>query len=426
MQYHKIENTRLGEVVYAGEHKSGLGVFVIPKKGFYKKYAIFGTRYGSMDNRFVPLGESNPILVPDGVAHFLEHKMFEQPDGGNAFDAFAKYGANANAFTSFTNTCYLFSCTNHFNENPEHLISYVQTPYFTEENVSKEQGIIGQEIRMYDDDPQWQVTFQLLKAIYHNNPVNIDIAGTVESIAQIDKDVLYRCYNSFYNPGNMVLCVAGDVDVDEVFAIADRTVRADGPTGAVKSIYPDEPDAIVQKRIEQSLAVSIPMFNIGFKDNHLQTGREFLKYELGTNLLLRLIAGHSSDLYCNLYEQGLVNAEFGTDLMMEPQYSCAIIGGESEHPDQVVERVMEAISSMRKNGIDKTAFERAKRAALGSFLRSFNDVEDIATMYCRNILNGVDVMDFPSVYDQIDLGFLTQRLQEVFREENMAVSLITQ
>ena len=424
MKLHKIEAAEWNETLYAGEHSSGLGVFVIPKPGFIKKYAIFGTRYGSIDNTFVPLGQRETVKVPDGIAHFLEHKLFEQPDGSNAFDLFSKYGANANAFTSFTSTCYLFSCTSHFDESFAHLLDYVQQPYFTDENVAKEQGIIGQEIRMYDDDPEWQVQFGLLKALYVNNPVKIDIAGTIESISHIDKDVLYACYNTFYNPANMVLCVAGDVDPDTVAGLVEAHIRTERPSGRVENFYPDEPAQVAQKLREQKLDVSIPLFDIGFKDNHLQTGDGLLKNEIATKILLKLLAGRSSKLYTDLYGEGLVNASFSTDLMMEPQFSCAIVGGESERPLEVQRRLLAAIEGMRRDGIDPAAFARAKKALYGNFLRGFNDVEDIAGMMCRNILNGVNLFRFQAVYDTVDAAFAAQRLQEVFCEDNMAMSIV--
>ena len=209
MDYTKKYIESLDETLYTMVHPTGLKIYVMPKKGFSKTYAIYGTQFGSVNNTFVPLGETKPVKVPDGVAHFLEHKMFEQSDGTNAFDLFSRYGANANAFTSFTNTCYLFSCTEHFDQCFAHLLDYVQKPYFTDENIQKEQGIIGQEIKMYDDDGEWKVMFNMLKAIYCNNPVRIDIAGTVESISEIDKKVLYDCYNTYYNPANMAVAVAG-------------------------------------------------------------------------------------------------------------------------------------------------------------------------------------------------------------------------
>ncbi len=425
MQLTKIENKSIGEVMYIGEHKSGMGVFVIPKKGFVKKYAIFGTRYGSIDSQFIPKDENEPVTVPDGIAHFLEHKMFEQPDGTNAFDKFAKYGANANAFTSFNCTCYLFSCTDNFNENFAHLLSYVQEPYFTEENVEKEQGIIGQEIRMYDDDPDWQVQFNLLKALYANHPVKIDIAGTVESIAEIDKDVLYKCYNTFYDPSNMAVCVVGDIDPDEIAEIVEDTITQEGAGTAAVSIYPDEPAGAFEKEIHAKLDVAIPLFNLGYKDNDKAQGDELLKNEIAMKILVKLIAGRSSELYNSMYEEGLINANFATDIMCEPQFSCVVFGGESEKPEEVCKRIVDTIEDLKSKGINQEDFDRVRKAVMGAFARGFNDVESIGTMVVRNILNGINIFNFHQVFDTVDMDYVTERLNSVFTKENMAVSIVS-
>jgi len=424
MNYTKIENSYLKETMYIGEHETGLGVFVIPKKGCVKKYATFATKFGSVNNCFVPLGEKEKITIPDGVAHFLEHKMFEQPDGSDAFAEFSLYGANANAFTSFNLTCYLFSCTDNFTESFEHLLSYVQTPYFTKENVAKEQGIIGQEIRMYDDDGQWVVMFNLLKALYHVNPVRIDIAGTVESISQINEDILYKCYNTYYNPSNMVVCVVGDVNPDEVFASVDKMIKKDRPSGKVLSVFEEEPKTICQKYIEAKSSVSIPLFNIGFKDNYLKEGDEVLKREIAVEIISRILFGRSSTLYTKLYEEGLINENFGTDNSTEQEFACAVICGESEKPQEVKERIMEEISKKHINGFDIEEFERVKKAFFGSYLRGFNNVETIGNLVTRYILGGVNIFSFEEVFSKVDLEYVTEVFKEIYTEENMAMSVV--
>ena len=424
MNYTKIENKRLNETMYIGEHETGLGVFVIPKKGCVKKYATFATKFGSVNNRFIPLGETEPYTIPDGVAHFLEHKMFEQPDGTNAFDKFALYGANANAFTSFNHTNYLFSCTDNFTESFEHLLSYVQEPYFTKENVDKEQGIIGQEIRMYDDDGQWAVMFNLLKALYHVNPVRIDIAGTVESIAKIDKDVLYKCYNTYYNPSNMVVCVVGDVEPEQVFASVEKVIKTDRPSGKVCSIFDEEPKSVCQKYIEAKASVSLPLFNIGFKDNYLKEGDELLKREIAVEIISRILFGRSSTLYTSMYEEGLINENFGTDNSTEAEFACAVICGESEKPAEVKERIMKEINSKHEECFDSDEFERIKRAFYGSYLRGFNNVETIGNMVTRYILAGINIFSFADAFECVDLDFVTKVFKEIYTEENMAMSVV--
>ena len=413
----------LGETLYSAVHSTGLRIFVVPKKGFSKTYAIFGTKFGSINNRFIPLGGDKDISVPDGVAHFLEHKLFEQPDGSNAFDLFSKYGANANAFTTFTNTCYLFSCTKYFEECFEHLLSYVQAPYFTDENIEKEQGIIAQEIRMYDDEGDWVVMFNMLKALYCNNPVRIDIAGTVESISKIDREVLYNCYNTYYNPANMVVTVAGDVDPEKVFEIVDKTVKQT-ESGKVTSIYPDEPCEVCQKYIEAKSLVSKPIFQLGFKDNYLKKGSELLKREIALKLLLKLIAGRSSRFFKENYDSGLINDTFETDVMTELAFSCVSFGGECDTPEVFKDKLFETLNSFRCKGFDNEEFERIKRAFYGSFIRTFNNVEGIGNMVCRNMLSDVNIMEFPEIYKTITVETMTELLNEVLTEENYVLSVV--
>ena len=424
MNITKITNKYLKETMYVGEHETGLGVFVIPKKGCVKKYATFATKFGSVNNSFVPLGEKAAITIPDGVAHFLEHKMFEQPDGSDAFGEFSKYGANANAFTSFNHTVYLFSCTENFEDSLRHLISFVQTPYFTKENVAKEQGIIGQEIRMYDDDGQWLCMFNMLKALYHKNPVRIDIAGTVESISAIDEEILYKCYNTYYNPSNMVVCVVGDVDPEEVFDIVDKTVVKDRATGRVESIFTDEPKEICKKYVEATSSVSIPLFNIGFKDNYLKEGDDLLKREIAVEIISRMLFGRSSKLFTELYEEGLINESFGTDNSTEQEFACAVICGESDDPHKVKERILSALNTIHAQGFDESEFDRVKKAFFGSYLRGFNNVETIGNLVTRYILAGINIFNFEDVFSKVDYEYITEVFKEIFTEENMAMSVV--
>lgn len=424
MNYSLIESRELNEKMYVGTHESGLGVFVVPKRGCTKKYATFAAKCGSVNNCFVPLGESEPFSIPDGVAHFLEHKMFEQSDGSNAFDLFAKYGANANAYTSFNYTCYLFSCTQNFNESFRHLLNYVQQPYFTDENVEKEQGIIAQEIRMYDDDGSWKAMFNLLKALYHENPVRIDIAGTVESIAEINKDILYKCYNTFYNPSNMVVCVVGDVDVDEVFRAVDESVTPGKMSGEVKNIFKPEPKSVCTPKITAESSVSIPIFDMGFKDNNLKFGDELLRREIAVDIISAIIAGRSSELFAGMYADGIINDSFGVDNTIEPQFANAVFCGESDNPDEVVRRISARIAQICEKGIDRAKFESVKRAYYGNYLRGFNNVQTIGTLVTRYILNGINIFNFTKIFDTVTPEYATEVLNEIFLPENMAVSVV--
>lgn len=423
MKFNKVENKAIGETLYFGTHESGLGIFVVPKKNFSKKYAIIGAKIGSVDNTFIPNGENGQITVPDGIAHFLEHKMFEMSDGSDAFAKFSEYGANANAFTSFTNTCYLFSCTDNFYESFEHLLNYVKSPYFTDANVEKEKGIIGQEIKMYDDDGEWRVMFNLLRALYKDLPVRIDIAGTAESISHITPDTLYKCYNTFYDPSNMILCVAGDVDENKVLEITDK-IMGDKITGTkARGIYPDEQENVFQKEIEQKLSVSSPIFDIGFKDSGKYTGDEILKNEIAVKIILSSVASKSSDLYERLYNDGLINDEFSYDYMYEEQYACAIIGGESKEPKKVCGEVIKYLKDKKR--IDADEFDRAKKSIWGSYLRTFNDVEGICSAMVRNVLKGVNWFDFSNIFDSVTLAFVNEKYEKLFcDEEKQALSVV--
>jgi len=309
MNYIKRNDAVTGEVVYSGVHKSGVRIFVMPKKGFRKCMAMFATGYGSIDTTYIKDGKELP--VPDGTAHFLEHKLFEE-ENGNVFDRFSMLGANANAFTSFATTAYYFTGTDHFYENLETLISFVQTPYFTDESVAKEQGIIGQEIKMYDDDPGWQVHYQGVEGLYHNHPVKIDIAGTVDTIAKIDAKTLYDIYSMYYHPSNMVLFIAGDVDVDKTFETAEATLKDIPPLPhKIERKLPEEPDAVVKHKTEKQLDVAVPLFQITFKDNDTSLrGKALLKKEILTDMLLELMFGKSSEIYEKLYTAGLINNSF--------------------------------------------------------------------------------------------------------------------
>lgn len=423
MKFNKVENKAIGETLYFGTHESGLGIFVVPKKNFSKKYAIIGAKIGSVDNTFIPNGENEQITVPDGIAHFLEHKMFEMSDGSDAFAKFSEYGANANAFTSFTNTCYLFSCTDNFYESFEHLLNYVKSPYFTDANVEKEKGIIGQEIKMYDDDGEWRVMFNLLRALYKDLPVRIDIAGTAESISHITPDTLYKCYNTFYDPSNMILCVAGDVDEEKVLEITDK-IMGDKITGTkARGVYPDEQENVFQKEIEQKLSVSTPLFDIGFKDSGKYTGDEILKNEIAVKIILSSVASKSSDLYERLYNDGLINDEFSYDYMYEEQYACAIIGGESKEPKKVCGEVIKYLKDKKR--IDADEFDRAKKSIWGSYLRTFNDVEGICSAMVRNVLKGVNWFDFSNIFDSVTLAFVNEKYEKLFcDEEKQALSVV--
>ncbi|WP_317910996.1 EF-P 5-aminopentanol modification-associated protein YfmH, partial [Clostridioides difficile] len=376
----KIVNDILKEEVYYEKLQNGLDVYFMPKRGFMKKYAILATNYGSNDLEFVPLGEDKKIRVNEGIAHFLEHKMFEQPDGGDAFDKFSKLGVNANAFTNFTMTAYLFSATENFYESLEHLIDYVQTPYFTDENVEKEKGIIAQEIKMYNDDPDWNVYFNCLKAMYVNYPARIDIAGTVDSIYKITKEELYKCYNTFYNPGNMALFVVGDLDVEKVIDVTKKSnnYKVDKLSKSIERFYPEEPKSVKEKEVIEKFPISMPMFNIGFKDSNVGLkGKELLRKEIVTDILVGMLFKKGSKLYEDLYMQGLINDNFGAGFSSQVDYAFSIIAGDSKEPKKVKKIILDYIEKSKKEGLSKEEFDRTKKKKIGSFIKCFDSINFI-------------------------------------------------
>ncbi|MFL8800011.1 MULTISPECIES: EF-P 5-aminopentanol modification-associated protein YfmH [unclassified Clostridioides] len=423
----KIVNDILREEVYYEKLQNGLDVYFMPKRGFTKKYAILATNYGSNDLEFIPIGEDKKIRVNEGIAHFLEHKMFEQPDGGDAFDKFSKLGVSANAFTNFTMTAYLFSATENFYESLEHLIDYVQTPYFTDENVEKEKGIIAQEIKMYNDDPDWNVYFNCLKAMYVNYPARIDIAGTVDSIYKITKEELYKCYNTFYNPGNMALFVVGDLDVEKVVDVTKKANNydVDKLSKSIERFYPEEPKSVKEKEVIEKFPISMPMFNIGFKDNNVGLkGKELLRKEIVTDILVGMLFKKGSKLYEDLYMQGLINENFGAGFSSQVDYAFSIIAGDSKEPKKVKDIIIEYIENSKKEGLSKEEFERTKKKKIGSFIKYFDSINFIANSFISYVFKDINILDYLDVVKDITFDEVEERLKEHFKEEYCVISIV--
>lgn len=424
MKFETIEYKKYDEIIYKYEHSSGLKCLVVPKKGYFKKHATFSTQYGSIDNEFVLPGDKSQIRVPDGIAHFLEHKLFEQKDG-SVMDKFAALGSRPNAFTSFNQTVYLFSCTDLFSENFELLLNFVQNPYITEESVEREKAIIGQEINMYRDDPSWRVTFNLLDAFYKEHPVKYDIAGSIKSISEITKDTLYKCYETFYHPSNMVITVVGDVDHIQVFEQIEKNIKATEKTADIERIYPEEGEGLNKKYVEQNMSVSTPIFYTGFKDiNFKLEGVDIIKYELAVKLLMSMIIGKSSELYTELYDKGLINSTFEMDFSIEKSYAYSMMGGESINPEAVKDRIIREIHKMRDNGLDQKILDRLLKASKGRFLRQMNSLESISRMFINLHIKGVTMFDYLNVYDTISFDYITDVFDKHFDFERMALSVI--
>ncbi|WP_019425052.1 EF-P 5-aminopentanol modification-associated protein YfmH [Paenibacillus sp. OSY-SE] len=419
--------SQLQETLYYERMDNGLDVYVLPKPGFQKTYATFSTKYGSIDNHFKVEG-LNAIQVPDGIAHFLEHKMFEEPEG-DIFATFAQQGASANAFTTFDRTVYLFSSTARVEESLETLIDFVQRPYFTDENVEKEKGIIAQEINMYRDNPAWRSYFGLIEAMYQRHPVHIDIAGTVESIGTITKETLYTCYHTFYHPTNMLLFVVGGVDEQAIFELVrhNQSQKQFEPQGQIDRIFEAEPDAVQEARRVSKLPVSIPRCLFGCKEPRPGLeGRALLEYEIATRVMMDLLLGSSSPLNQILYEEGLTTDSFGSEFNCSPDYAFSIMGGETKEPDRLVQRVQELIEQAKQKGFEMASFERIRNKAIGSYLRMLNSPEAIANEFTKFKFRDTDLFDIISVYESLKLEQVHQRLQEHFDWNRLAVSIVEQ
>ena len=420
----QIHCKQLNETLFHHTHKSGLEIYVLPKIGYSKSYAIFATKYGSADARFCNPHTGKTIEVPDGVAHFLEHKMFEQPDGSDAFAEFSKTGADANAFTSFLTTAYLFSCTNGFYENLRHLLSFVQTPHFTEENVAKEQGIIGQEIRMYEDDPGWRSYFNVIEAMYHHNTVRRDIAGTVESIAKITPELLYDCYNTFYHPSNMILFCTGDVEPEKVISTAEKQISPKFEDLGEITRYPaEEPEEIFQKEKVQNMSVAQPLFYVGIKS---KPETDVFRQDLLYSVLMEAVLGKSSALYQELYSQGLITPSFGTEVTCEKEYAHLILGGSAPDPRKTAKALETGLQKIRQTGVSQEDFSRAKKVVLGDIIRLFNSVEQISNNFINALFRGASLFDAPELLSGITLEDCNEAAKQLFREEKMVLSVISQ
>lgn len=414
-----IKSEALGEKYTYAKLESGTQVFICEKAEFSSVYTVFGTKYGSIDTRF-SIDNGEPLEVPAGIAHFLEHKLFENEDG-DAFSKYSKTGAMANAYTSFDRTCYLFSCCDRFDENLDILLDFVSSPYFTKQTVEKEQGIIGQEIKMYDDSPAWRVLFDLLKIMYHSHPVRIDIAGTVESISEITDKLLFDCYNAFYNPSNMFICIAGDVDADAVLERVSATIKADKGV-KIERLAPAEPEEVVSNYCESTMAVSMPLFNIGIKEP-VKT-RQVRQFDIIVrDILLECVVGKSSDLYNSLLEKKLINNEFSTEYFYGNGYSALLFCGESSQPHRVLELITSEIERLQIEGVDPELFEGARRKLYGQQIRQWNNPEDIVSVMVDSAVIGGSVFESVELFEQVTRQDINDCLKGI-KKENISMSVI--
>lgn len=421
MEPQLISSSRTGDCYYQYRHPSGLAIYLYPKERGSTTQAILGARYGSMDNCFQRSDEAAAQQVPEGIAHYLEHKLFESEDG-DAFARFAAVGANANAYTGYDSTCYVFSCTDRLYESLEILLDFVQSPYFTPETVAKERGIIAQEIKMYDDLPSWRVFSNYLRAMYHQHPVREDAAGTVESIEKITPELLYRCYRTFYNLNNMVLVLAGNFDRDRVLAVCERMLKP-CPSVQVRRVFPDEPETILRPLVEEKLSVSMPVFQFGYKD---KGGALRSEQELAAvNVLLEVMASDASPLFRRLLDAGLVNdSSFSYQYFEGMGFATAMFGGESRDPAAAVEMIREEAARLLRQGISQEEFQRAKRSLYGDCIASLNSPASIANWLADSAFRGQNLFTYIDALADLRLEQAAEQCA-IFREDRSVLSLIT-
>ncbi len=418
----RLDYPGTGDVLYSGTAKNGLRIRVLPKTGFSGFYAVFAADYGGTYRRFTVDGTD--YNTPAGVAHYLEHKMFDLPDGDNALTMLSQNGADPNAFTSSDVTAYYFHCTRLFEENLRMLLHFVSTPYFTEETVQKERGIISQEIRMGEDSPATANYYSLLKLLYRHHPISEKVIGSVESIAEITARTLYDCHRAFYTPANMILCVAGDVDPDRILAIAEEALP--GESRPVPTVdFGEEEDLLpVSTRADLTMPVSTPQFLIGAKLRPEPKGMRLFRQQLTASLALRLLAGSSSPFYNRLYGEGLLNRSFDADADFSTGVGTVILGGESRDPDAVYAALLEELDRVRSEGLDEGLFRRVKRAGIGAALRGMEDFDDVCVSLALDEFDGFCYLDYPAIMASVTKEECEAFLCGAMQPEQLAISVV--
>lgn len=421
-----INYQTLQETLYYEEMSNGLKVYLLPKKGFSKTYGLFSTCFGSIDTTFVPLGEKEMIKVPDGIAHFLEHKMFEMKDG-DASDLFAGLGASTNAFTSSSRTAYLFSTTTHENECIELLLDFVQDIYLTDESVEKEKGIINQEIGMYDDDPDWRCYFGSIQNLYQKHPVKIDIAGTVQTVSEIDKETLEKCYHTFYHPSNMMLFVVGNIEVEETMNMIrqNQDKKSFHQEKDIQRQIVEEPFDVDKKEETLYMDVVMPKVIVSMKINDILTNpKEKLKRELSMNIFMDLLFAKSSSLIEEWTRSGLINDSFSANFTQERDYSFIQIGGDTSEPEKLKNKIFELIENLNDYQIDQKDFERVQKKNIGILIGVFNSPESIANLFSRYYFEGIMIFDLIDCISQITIEDI-DNLKTLFQKEYTSSFIVT-
>lgn len=416
-----IENKKIQEKLYIEVLDNGLTIIVMPKKT-RKKYIVWGVNYGSIDNKFILSQDDDVTSVPDGIAHYCEHKLFEQKNGKNSLDVLTSIGVDANAYTTNDHTAYLYECTDNFYEALDEFMDYVQNPYFTDENVEKERGIIGQEIMMYDDYPEWALYMNAMKAMYKDNEINIDVAGSIDSIAKINKEFLYKIYNSFYTPKNMIIAISGDFDPSEIINIVKSKIIMKKDFTKVKRIYNSEPNEIVKKYVEREMDISRPCVLIGYKDNDLTSDK--VKKDIAIDILGNIIFGKSSNLYKTLYESGKIFACPSITYEFSKTFAHVLVQFHTEYKEDVIKEIENYIEKLKITKFTDEEFIRAKKTIYGDLVRDYNDVGEIATSLVADYFKGIKSFDYFDKFDEVTKEYVEEILNEVFDESKKVISVI--
>ena len=414
----KITNELIKEKVFIEKLENGMTIMIIPKHETDKKYAVWGFKIGSNDNHFIEPITNKEVKVPDGIAHYLEHKMFENKSGMDSLMTLMSLGLDANAYTTNDHTAYLFSGTENFYQGLDELMDYVQHPYYTDENVEKERPIISQEIGKYDDMPTWKLYINTVQNLYHNNTVRIDTAGTTETISHITKENLYQCYNTFYNPSNSVMVISGDFNPEKLLEEIKKRLIPTKKITKIQRIYPDEPKSVNKKIIEESMDVNMPLFMIGFKNNLLD---DKLKMAIASDIILNSLTGKCSRLYQELYNNGDIMSELEIENEFSNNYSYVLIAGETKKPLEVSKKIIESIINTE---ITKEEYERSKKRVYGELVKEFNDVEDIGRLFLQLSIKGYNGFDYITELQKITFNQILKYKKEIFKEENSTISII--
>ncbi|MBQ8237580.1 MAG: insulinase family protein [Oscillospiraceae bacterium] len=418
----KFEYPRLGESMYRTVLANGLTVAVVPRPGFSRKLMYFATDFGSIHTDFQLDGQQ--YHVPAGVAHFLEHKMFDLPGGRDVTAELAGLGAGVNAFTSFDITAYFVACTDNFQQCLKLLLEFVSTPYFTEESVRKEMGIIDQEIGMNLDSPDSRVFEDVMVNLFHRHPIRVPILGTSETIRQITPEILYTCHRAFYTPGNMILCVVGDVDPDRVAAIAEEVLGTEKRSVGRKLRDWNEDMTVASPESRRTMEVSMPTFQLGFKCEDAGWGRESVRKEVVGDLAAEALFGESSELYLRLYEDGLIDSSFGGGFETSEGVSMLFCGGDSDEPEAVRDAILAAAAELAKTGVDEASFLRMKRSALGRRIRDLDSFDSTCFRVCAHHMSRFEYFDFPGVYEEVTAEELREFIATCLTPERMSMSVI--